>query len=396
METRGLRKGSSLCLFVILVLVVAVSSCAPAAPAPTPTVASKPAATTAPAPAAPTTAPVATAKPAPAAAPAAPAAPAPVAPAPLNPPVTVNVGIVGTLTDAPTLIGIDRGYFKEQGLNLNVVPFVGGGTPMMPAIATGQVDVGSGANGAGLFNAVGRDVKITIVADKAATNSNSILVRKDLIDSGAVKTYADLKGRKFGQSGTGNAQSVALDMAMKSVGLRYEDLNTVTIDFPDMNPAMANKNIDAALSSEPFSAQGVDQGIAVRWKKHEEYYPGQQVAVIMYSPQFAKDKPEAAKRYMVGYVKGLRDFYNAFVLKKDKPAVVNILTKTLAIKDPALYDKMLMFEVNPDGYVNLKTLQQDLDWYVDRGLVKEKLDVGPMVDHSFVDFAVKTLGKFQQ
>src|SRR2546423_9147313 len=77
--------------------------------------------------------------------------------APLSPPVTVKVGVQGSAANAPIYIGYERGYYRDEGLNLELV-LLPSANELLPALATGQIDVASGGIGAGLFNAVARRI----------------------------------------------------------------------------------------------------------------------------------------------------------------------------------------------------------------------------------------------
>ena len=117
-------------------------------------------------------APAAPAQPAAPAAPAAAPAPGnatqPAAAAPAQPAgaaAHVRVATIGSLSDSGLFIALERGYWQEQGLNVELVPFDNIGL-MVPAMGTGQVEVGAGSTAPGLFNAVRRDVPLKIVADK--------------------------------------------------------------------------------------------------------------------------------------------------------------------------------------------------------------------------------------
>src|SRR5258707_2381890 len=117
----------------------------------------------------------------------APAAPAPSAPLtqpfdpPLRPPVTVRVGMLSQTSDAGIFIANDRGYLREQGLELESIPFQTA-QQMVAPLGAGQLDIGGGATSAALLNAVAREVPIRIVADKGSTpvgfGFQGLLVRK--------------------------------------------------------------------------------------------------------------------------------------------------------------------------------------------------------------------------
>src|SRR5262249_57197427 len=78
----------------------------------------------------------------------------------------VRVGIINATTDAPFFIADAKGYFKEEGLHVDFVSF-DAAAKMVPSLATGELDVASGAVSVALYNAVARGVEMKVVADKA-------------------------------------------------------------------------------------------------------------------------------------------------------------------------------------------------------------------------------------
>ena len=113
--------------------------------------------------------------------------------------VNVRVGINSVVSDAPFSIANKKGYFQEQGIKVSFVQF-DAGPKMIAPLGIGQLEVAAGAMSAGLFNVAARGINIKVVADKGSTLNGydymPILVRKALVDSGKVKSYADLKGLK--------------------------------------------------------------------------------------------------------------------------------------------------------------------------------------------------------
>ena len=75
---------------------------------------------------------------------------------------------------------------------------------MIAPLGVGDLDVGGGGPSAGLYNAAERKVNVKVVADKGSMPPGygyfSMLVRKDLVTSGKVKTIADFKGLKVGDA----------------------------------------------------------------------------------------------------------------------------------------------------------------------------------------------------
>lgn len=355
----------------------------------------------------PKTAPVSEAKPTPvppaptAAKPAAAATPAAAAPqkvAPLSPTVAVKLGVSAfSPSDAGFLISLEKNYFREEGLNVEVVPFSTAGEMIAP-LSTNQIDVGGGIVGAGLFNAIARDIPLKIVADKGSVPKGfgyeALVIRKDVMDSGAFKTDADLKGKNIAMVSPGNILEIELEMLLAKVGLKLSDVTMTTIPaMRDHLTALANKGVDATFFVEPMVSQAVQQGIAVRYKGSDEIYPGQQIAVVMYSPGFA-GKTEAANRFMVGYLRGVRDYYDLVKSGKNKKEMIDILAKGTKITDLALFDRMVPVGLNPNGIPNTQGLASDVKWLIDKGHIKQAVDLNKIIDGQYSDYAVKRLGKY--
>src|SRR5205814_6377945 len=81
-----------------------------------------------------------------------------------SPAVYLKVGVIPQASYAPFFIAQARGYFKELGLNVEFFP-TGNIVDQHPAIAQGQLNVGSCSTGVPCFNALNRRVDVKIVAD---------------------------------------------------------------------------------------------------------------------------------------------------------------------------------------------------------------------------------------
>ena len=98
---------------------------------------------------------------------------------------------------------------------------------------------------------------------------------------------------------------------------------------------------------------------------------------------------------MTAYIKGIRDYYEAFGSKhKDQDQIAAMVAKNASVKDVSLYPKMQWDPIDPNGYVNADPVQYDLDWYASHGYVQEKPNLSQVIDNTFVDHALSTLGKY--
>jgi NitT/TauT family transport system substrate-binding protein len=319
----------------------------------------------------------------------------PSADAPLTPPLDLKLAVFGALTDAGFFIAMDKGYFAEQGLNVETIPSESA-PRIIPFLANAQVDIAGLSSSPALFNAAGRGVAIKLVANKGRHGPGfeylGFMVRKDLLDSGRVRDYPDLRGLRIATPGQGTAIWGELARALDKGGLGFADVELETLQQPDALQALANRAIDAALLIEPLGSAAATRGIAARWKSTEEFAPGAEGGLVAYAPHFVQGQPEAARRFLIAYLKGTRAYLDAFTAGTDKEAVIDILLKHSTVKDRALYYTMPPVGFDPNGRINVEYIRAEQELYAREGLLTDSANVDTLVDPQYADYAVARLG----
>ncbi len=316
----------------------------------------------------------------------------------------VIIGNTATATDIGLYVAHKRGYFRQEGIDVEFVTF-DSAARMVTSLAGGDLQVVAGAASAGLYNAVSRGVDIRIVSDKVSTpagrTSQTLIVRKDLIESGRFKTLADLKGMKIANSAPGTAASVTLYKMIEKAGLKITDIEQTFLAFPQHVVALANKAVDAALPAEPATTEAVNRGYAQKVLTDDEAYPGHQIAVIFYSGQFATQKPEVARKFLKAFIRGVRDHNDAldaqgrFVGDKGEE-IIKILNEYTPIKDPQFYRNFPLAYCHPDGTVNVDSLKTDYAILKGEKLIEGDVNVDKIVDMSFLNAVLKELGPYKK
>jgi NitT/TauT family transport system substrate-binding protein len=317
-------------------------------------------------------------------------------------PVALRVGVTSASSDVGFFIADKKGYFKEENLSVTFTHF-DSAAKMVAPLGAGHLDIGGGSPSAGLYNAVDRGIDIKIVADKGSTppgyGFQPLLVRKDLVDSGRFKSLKDLKGMKIAGSAPGSASTSTLNEALKTAGLKTSDVERVFMAFPQHVLALQNKAVDAAMTTEPSATKAVQSGAAVRIMGDDVMYPNHQLAVVLYSGNFIKANPDAAKRFMRAYLRATRDYNDGLkdgrIAGPNANEVIAILTEYTNIKDAAVYRAITPQGTNPDGKVHEPSLKNDLQFFKDEGQVTGKVTVEQVLDTSFVDAALKELGPYK-
>jgi NitT/TauT family transport system substrate-binding protein len=185
----------------------------------------------------------------------------------------VNAGTIPSDVSGVLVYGIDRGAFKNAGLDV-VLTSLTSGPVVANAVAGGSLDVGA-ANVGSLCVARSRGVPFKIfapagIADEAATG-DIIAVLKD----SPVKTAADLTGKTVGIVALKTMQHAAVLAWIDKHGGDSKSVKFIEVPFPEMGAALDAHRIDAALPTEPFttSLRGRVRAIGAQWEAMKMPFP---------------------------------------------------------------------------------------------------------------------------
>ncbi|HEV8014171.1 MAG TPA: ABC transporter substrate-binding protein [Stellaceae bacterium] len=320
------------------------------------------------------------------------------------PPVHLDVATQALTAQAPLFIAQDMGYFTQQGLEVGF-QFIGGGTINLQFLATRQADIATGSPGPALWNAVTRGIPVKITAASSslspdpATGFSSALwlaLPTRPSDTGPIKSYADLKGKRIGVLGLALGSEIVVDAALQLGGLTLHDVDLRELRGPEVLVAFANGAVDAATEIEPFVTQGVSKGLLTPWKNAAEITPGRVAAVMMFGPRLIERGGDIGARFMTAWTQAARDYNDAFGPKHaGEDRVIQILAAHTEVKDPDLYRKMTWHYINPNCSVSADALKLDLDWDVKHGYVEQAPDLDAVIDERYCSAARATLGPYQ-
>ena len=303
----------------------------------------------------------------------------------------VKVGWVPALVSSPIMIAVENGYFKAEGLDVELES-VATATDAMATLGTNRIQVLEGGVQANFFNAIASKYPIVIAGDRASSPlGHLVMIRPDLKDQ--IKTLADLKGRTLGVAGQGSIIGYEMDKLLRSAGLSLKDTNVKIIPFPQIAVAFVNKVIDAADVYAPLTNQLEQQKIAVKLMDPDDVLDNMVVAVSMINTDWAKAKPAIVKAFFVALGRGTRDYCQAYHGGKGRAEVIDILVRTgiekrldiLALPWPSR---------GASGLVDPAAILDVLDWYCEAGFVKGEVARDKLVDNTFVKHANDKLGPF--
>lgn len=336
------------------------------------------------------------APPAPTAAPARPAASPPAAgaaptnaPAPPRVNASVRIGYLRNLGSGPVFLAIERGYFRDVGINVESVIFQSG-AEMVASLGTGELALGQGAVSPGLYNAWGRDIRTLVVADggtlRPGYGAAWMMLRTDLVDQ--VRDWPDLRGRRVSASVEGSVIDYMVRQALSQHGMTLNDIELVRLASPDMPAAFQGGALAAGGAAEAFATQIEDRGFAVKWKNGSEVTPGEQYSALLMSEQAASDRALAVA-LVYAYLRGVRDFMAG---QKSDPAVLAILQQYSGV-DQDVIRRATPTSIDVNGEVQIDRLRAQQEFWVREGVMTRVVDPAPFVNTEFAAEAVRLLGR---
>ena len=312
----------------------------------------------------------------------------------------IKVGVLKLTSSAPIFVGVEKGFFKEAGVEPELVYFQAA-APIAAALAAGQLDVGATGITAALYNIVLGGEKLWIVADKGREWPGyplvAIIVQKELWDGG-LRSIKDLKGKRIGVTQLGSTFHYHIGHILEKDGLTLADVKIVPLQaMAATMEALKGKQVDAILVPQPFPGAAEAQGFGKIMAWAGDLYPWQ-IAAIFYSRKLAADRARAVA-FMKGYVKASRYYFDAALAQKDGRSahgpsydeVVEITARYTGAR-PEIIRLGFPFQ-DRNGRLLVPDIERQMAWWAANGFMKKPLPLKSIVDTSFVEEAVKALDR---
>jgi NitT/TauT family transport system substrate-binding protein len=289
------------------------------------------------------------------------------------------MGTQTSVNDIAMWLGAERGYFQQEGVELDLVPF-SNASEMVPAIATEQLEAGGIAFNPAAINAVARGVPLKVVLDRATFRpgfgTQAMVVRKQVYDAGRGRTLGELKGLSVSvlPPGKGTGSACTLNAGMVRFGATINDVNIQQLTAPDMLGAFINGQVDAGLLQEPFLTEVLKQGSGVKIMGQDEMYPNMTLGVTAFSSKLYENR-DLAKRVVKGYIRGSRAWNDAVAGRtppSDRAAADSLIARYTKIDEATVRD-MTPTGVSPNGLYNRESLLYCYQFFQDEGLVPQPL-----------------------
>jgi NitT/TauT family transport system substrate-binding protein len=220
-------------------------------------------------------------------------------------PTKITVGTLPIANAAPMYLGMEKGFFKDEGLEIK--PHVGeGGAALIPALLSGD-DQFSFVGVIPAITAVGKDVPVRIVTssdDAAATEDKdwqTLVVPK----GSSIESVEDLPGKTVAVNALRGLAEVVISRSLEKQGVNYRDVKLLEVPFPEMPAALDGGRVDAALLTEPFLSQVLAEGGTQIDAPSVETLPSFPNGVYITSEEYLAENEDVVDRFASAMNKSL-------------------------------------------------------------------------------------------
>jgi len=306
--------------------------------------------------------------------------------------LTLGVGGKTLFYYLPLTIAERNGYFKAEGLDVEILDFPGGARALQ-ALLGGSVDLVSGAFEHTITQqAKGQFIEALVLQGKYA----GIVLGMAKDKAAAYKSPTDLKGMKIGVTAPGSSTNMFVNILLAKAGLKPDAVATVGVGATAGAVAIMKRGeIDAISNLDPVISQLESDGTIVAvvdtrtTKGMQDVYGGAYAAGCIYAPvDFAKKYPNTAQAIVNAMVRALR------FIQASTPDQIVAAVPSEYYADKALYKAALIKNLDgfkQDGFISQEAAQgvyRDLKTF-DPGVQTATVDLAKTVNMTFQQKAVQ-------
>jgi NitT/TauT family transport system substrate-binding protein len=302
----------------------------------------------------------------------------------------ITVGALRFTSHAASFVAQERGYFKEEGLDVEF-KFFQAAQPMAVAVASKDVDYAVTAISGGLISLAEKGAAKVIggaLMEEAGIDGQKIIVSKAAYEAG-VTSPAKLDGKSYAvtQAGSSFHYMGSKVAAKEGIKLSFKPLQKVGAIIG----AMKSGQVDG-WSIVPHIAKPLDKGGAVHIIGNvADYIPNYQVTVVFTSADNAANKRDTSQAFLRAFAKGAADFNAALVDKTAGDAAAEDMVKLVHkyVYTDRPYEKAApsirngAMRISANAALNVDSVKDQLDWFKSEKLVKDSITIDTLVDASY-------------
>src|SRR3954447_26863824 len=237
----------------------------------------------------------------------------------------LKVGVLPIVDVAAAQRAQTAGYFKNEGLNVELAT-VQSGAVAMPQLIAGDLDM-TWTNWTSVIQASSAkvaDLRVLNASYQAAPNSFLILTRPE----NNIRTPQDLAGNRIAINAKGSITELIADSALQTNGVDPAGVSFVEVNFPDMPQALATHQVDATVILEPFLTAEETAGAVTVLDAASGPTSEIPIAGIAATAKFVQENPNTVAAFQRAMSKAQADVADRSVVEQTLPTYTKITPDT--------------------------------------------------------------------
>ncbi len=270
--------------------------------------------------------------------------------------ITIAVGGKSLFYYLPLTIAERQGYFKDEGLEVEIPDFAGGAKALQ-ALVGGSADMVSGAF-EHTINMQAKKQPIRAVVLQANFSSIALVMPKD--KAAKYKSAKDLKGLKIGVTAPGSSTNMFINNLLAKEGLKPSDVSIVGVGAGAGAVAAIDKgeldgiaNLDPVITQLEATGRYVVVADSRTEKGMKEFYGGDYLASCLYANEdFIKKNPATTQAAVNAIVRALR-----WIAKATPEQIMAVVPEAYLAGNRSIYKQALlknMIGYSTNGQMSMK------------------------------------------
>ncbi|MHC8305746.1 ABC transporter substrate-binding protein [Pseudomonas sp. PB3P13] len=302
----------------------------------------------------------------------------------------LRIGYVFAMANAPALIADKQGFYREEGLNVDLKA-LGDGPVIQQALAAGELDVAY-VGTPPVYQWFSRGLQSRILAKVNYGQAAVIVDAKSPINS-----LQALKGKKLAGVKKGSGMDVLLRgyVLKENAGLNPDkDLDIIDMPPGNMNAALERGVVDAAFSWEPFVSQSLLRGSSRVLLDVNQPLPNYPWYVVIALPKTLQERPDdvvkllRAHRKAIAFLNAHPDESNRIIAEAFKLEAVQGADGTTVAPEAIVAQARTRLGWSADlQATDIQFIQRLMNYSYDLGFIDTTLKTEQIVDTSYLEKA---------
>ncbi|MFV0319203.1 MAG: ABC transporter substrate-binding protein [Microbacterium sp.] len=293
----------------------------------------------------------------------------PDAPATLDPENLTELNVIRSSGGQfePLILGMEQGFFEEEGLKLNVKAGTGNPASLAPQLVSGQIQFAQ-LDIASPISAVAEGVPISLLSviqndDPSLPSSAGVLVPP----GSDITSVADLEGKTIATNQLAGLPVISTNIALGKAGVPLDSVTWVQLTPDALADAALGGQADAILTFAAFFAGAVEQGFTfLEDTAASQTLPRITQVVWSASDQYIAENPEIVEAFVRANAKAEK-------YANENPDLVRAVDKEFTKLPESYIDTRAIQPFSGPFHVDI--IQQAVDAMVEQGYVSQPIDV---------------------